>query len=534
MPTDTAHPPTVPALARPLLPWWAALLVSAVAGFALDLATPAVGWWPLTFVSVTLALMTLIGRSAGGAMLVGTVYGVAFYATHLEWVGVYLGPVPWVALAGLEAVLFGLGAIPIALAYQWSARYRARGTVQLVAVPALIGGLWTAREVVMGAWPYTGFPWARLGMTQVDGPFPEVASWTGVTGLSFLIAVGCAALLQWGRAGGIHHPASALPAAVIGMGLLLVPAFPTSDAGSFRVGWVQGNGPTGYFDDRSPGDVLTAQTAATVPVLGQPMDLLVWPEGSVDSDPLQDRRTAAALDELTARAGAPVLVNAATTRGGNVFNTSILWTQGDVDRQLHDKVNPVPFGEYVPDRWFYELLAPDLIGLIQREYTPGTNPPAVTVNGIGVGLAICFDVIYDAVIWDGARQGAQVYVFQTNNADFRGTDENLQQLAFARMRAIETGRSVVNVSTVGTSQVIAPDGTTIASAGVDIAAAGVTTVPLRTGLTPASILGPAITTGITLLAIGGLMVFGILHRIPRPNASSSRRQIARPEGLLKV
>ena len=114
-------------------------------------------------------------------------------------------------------------------------------------------------------------------------------------------------------------------------------------------------------------------------------------------------------------------------------------------------------GEYVPDRWFYEMLAPDLIGLIQREYTPGTNPPFFDAGGIGVGLAICFDVIYDDVIWTSARGGVQVYMFQTNNADFRGTDENLQQLAFARMRAIETGRSVVNLSTVGTSQVIAPD-----------------------------------------------------------------------------
>ena len=126
-------------------------------------------------------------------------------------------------------------------------------------------------------------------------------------------------------------------------------------------------------------------------------------------------------------------------------------------------------GEYVPDRWFYEMLAPDLIGLIQREYTPGTNPPLFDLDGIGVGLAICFDVIYDDVIWDGARDGAEVYMFQTNNADFRGTDENLQQLAFARMRAIETGRSVVNLSTVGTSQVIAPDGTTIDGLPADVA-----------------------------------------------------------------
>ncbi|MGL1227172.1 nitrilase-related carbon-nitrogen hydrolase, partial [Vibrio parahaemolyticus] len=58
------------------------------------------------------------------------------------------------------------------------------------------------------------------------------------------------------------------------------------------------------------------------------------------------------------------------------------------------------------------------------------------IGGTRVGLAICFDVIYDDVIFDAARQGAQVYIFQTNNADFRGTDENVQQLAIARMRAI--------------------------------------------------------------------------------------------------
>ena len=137
----------------------------------------------------------------------------------------------------------------------------------------------------------------------------------------------------------------------------------------------------------------------------------------------------------------------------------MLWEAGGRrGRSTYDKRHPVPFGEYVPDRCVLQPLAPDLIGLIQREYTPGTDPPFFDVDGVGVGLAICFDVIYDDVIWDGARDGAQVYMFQTNNADFRGTDENLQQLAFARMRAIETGRAVVNISTVGTSQVIAPDG----------------------------------------------------------------------------
>ena len=494
------------------LPVWAAVLASAAAGLLLDFASAPVGWWPLTFVSVAVALVALIGRSFGGALLVGTVFGAVFFATHLVWVGEFLGPVPWLALAGLEAVLFGAGAVPIALAYRWTARYPARGLVQLLAVPPLIGVLWTAREVVMGAWPYSGFPWARLGMTQVGGPLAEAVSWTSVTGLSLLIVILCASVVQWIRAGGIRFMLGLHPAVSVAALLVIAPQFPTAPAGEFRVGWVQGNGPTGYFDDKVPGDVLAAQTAATVPLYGQPMDLLAWPEGGVDADPLSDPAAAKALDRVVRSAEAPLLMNAATTRGDDVFNTSLLWTADPTDRQWHDKVNPVPFGEYVPDRWFYELIVPDLVGLIQREYTPGTNPPIVQVGDVRVGLAICFDVIYDAVIWEAARAGAEMLVFQTNNADFRGTDENLQQLAFARMRAIETGRAVVNVSTVGTSQVITPDGTTVDSIGVDTVDASITTVPLRTGLTPAVILGPWLTALIVLAAAGALPAAWFSHR----------------------
>jgi apolipoprotein N-acyltransferase len=235
------------------------------------------------------------------------------------------------------------------------------------------------------------------------------------------------------------------------------------------------------------------------------MDLLVWPEGAVDADPLRDVGVARRLDQLVQDADAPALVNAATVRGAETFNTSILWTSTG-PQQLHDKANPVPFGEYVPDRWLYEAIAPDLIGLIQREYTPGSNTPLMNVAGVPVGLAICFDVIYDSVIQESASQGAQLYVFQTNNADFRGTDENLQQLTMARMRAIETGRSVVNVSTTGTSQVIRPDGGVLAEIAVNTSGAKVTEVPLYTGLTPATALMPWIGWALSIAALLALLI----------------------------
>ena len=446
---------------RALLPLWAAVLVAVAAGLILDLAYPSVGWWPLAFVGVGLSLVALIGRSAWGALLVGFIFGITFYLVHIVWLNRYLGVIPWFALAVAATIYVALGSVLIALAYRWMPRAAPGRWAQLVLTPLLIAGLWTLRELVTGSWPYTGFPWARIGMSQSESPLSHLTSWIGVTGLSFLMVAFTAGTIEWLRLRQWSDVRTALPVAGLGIALLVTPQFPTTPAGTMTVGSVQGNGPSGYFDARQRNDILNAQLSASTDLIGQDMDVLLWPEGGIDSDPMTNATTAAVLDGLSEAADAPLLVNAATTRGDLTYNTSMLWEAGEGAVQYHDKTHPVPFGEYVPDRWFYEMIVPDLIGLIGREYTPGSNPPYVDIDGTGVGLAICFDVIYDDVIHEGARGGAEVYMFQTNNADFRNTDENLQQLAFARMRAIETGRSVVNISTVGTSQVIGPDGATI-------------------------------------------------------------------------
>ncbi|KDA05693.1 acyltransferase [Microbacterium sp. CH12i] len=486
---------------RPLLPLWFAVPVAAVAGFLMDLAYPSASVWWLAFPSVALLLLALIGRRAGGALLVGFVYGAVFYFLLVSWTSRYLGVIPWAALALLEAALTAVAVILIALAYRWLPQAFPGTLGRLLGLPAVVAALWVGQELFLGSWPYTGFPWARLGMTQSESPLAALTSWVGVSGLSFLIVFAVAMLVESVRLRLWRRPVRLLVPAALILLLLVTPAFPTTPAGTMRIGAVQGNGPNGYFDEREPYAVIQAQTEATEPLYGQDMDLLVWPEGGLDSDPFQDATLARRMTMITSRIDAPLLANAATGRGDEYFNTSMLWTQDGTAEQIHDKRYPVPFGEYVPDRAFYNAIVPDLIGLIGREYSHGTNPPLIDVDGVMVGLAICFDVIYDDVIAEGMHGGAQVLVFQTNNADFRGTDENLQQLAFARMRAIETGRSVVNVSTVGTSQIIRPDGTTIASLNADEAGAMLEDVELRSGLTAGVILGPWLQQ---LLLWGGL------------------------------
>ena len=496
---------------RPILPLWAAVLASLAAGLTLSLAFPALAWWPMVFVAVPLALVSLIGRRSWSALLVGFAFGAAFFFVNLSFTARYLGPVPWIALSMLEAVLTAVCAVPIALAYRWMPRVAPGLWGRLLALPALVAGLWTMREQLLGTFPYGGFPWGRVGVTQSNGPLAEVASWVGMSGLSFLIVLLCAAAIEYVRAARFRDVRTAVTAAATAAVLLLLPQFPTTDAGTMRVGAAQGNGPAGYFDERGPFAVFDAQLAATEPIVGEEMDVLLWPEGGVDYDPTQSAATAGALDDLAERVDAPLVISAVTMRGDEYFNSSLLWESGaDNPVQTYDKRHPVPFGEYVPNRPIFEFFAPDLIGLIQREYTPGTAPPFFDVAGVGVGLAICFDVIYDDVVWDGANAGAEVFMFQTNNADFRGTSENLQQLAFARMRAIETGRSVVNISTVGTSQIIAPDGSEIAGIPADVAGHMLEDVPLRTGLTPAVVIGPAVHLVLGWGSATAIAVVGIL------------------------
>ncbi|MFI5060409.1 MAG: apolipoprotein N-acyltransferase [Actinomycetales bacterium] len=490
---------------RAPLPLWSALVIGAAAGPVLNAGFPDMDWWPLTFVGIAMVLIALRGRRAGSAFLVALVAGESFYLVHVAWTSLYLGPLPWIALATLEALFYGLGGLLIALAYNWVPRAWPTLLGRIGMVPVIISGLWVLREYVTGNWPYGGFSWGRVAESQSLSPFAPLVAWLGISGLSFVMVWLMALIIELGFAIDLSRSLRTGVAIAAIAAVLVIPAWPTPTNGTIRVAAVQGNGPAGYFDNAPPDAVLNSQIAETAKIQNEKADVVVWPEGAAQPDPTRDPDSAAILDALSRKMSAPFVVGTITYRNGQYFNTSLLWKAGQGAVDYYDKAHPVPFGEYVPDRGFWRQFAPSLIDLIARDYTPGTRKNVFSVNGVRAGISICFDIVDDQLLTDMMSGGAQVIFAQTNNADFGQTNENEQQLAIARLRAIEAGRSLVNISTVGSSQIIDPAGRTIASIPPFKPGHMLTAVPLGTTTTPASLN----SRGIEFL-VAGLGLFGLI------------------------
>lgn len=518
----------------PRAKWYIALPCAVVGGLLLDLAAPDVAWWAAAILGVLLVLAAVWQQRAGRALCYGAVAGAAFWMPHIKWLTLYLGPVPWLGLCGVMIVWFALFGLLSGLATRGLGTLRAPRTLIATLQSLVIAGLWVAREQVQSSWPYGGFDWGRVAHAQVGGPFSDLAAWVGIAGLSGLVVFGCALLLG----GVLTVRALRARSLVSGMAAVLfttiafVPVYPLESTGNLRVAAVQGNSKSGIFDDRENGDVFRAHVDATEELLdrldrtGDSVDVIVWPENSAEFQIPEQVFRVQTLRALSARANAPIVVGSVLQDpDGTYTNSSLVFdAQGDTGVR-YDKRRPVPFAEYMPHRAFFHALAPDLVDLVQLEYAFGQRPTVLPINTstaqVLAGIAICFDVVFDDHAVAMAKDGAELILAQTNNADFGRTDESAQQLQIARLRAIEMGRALVNVSTVGISALALPDGSLTHELRPFTPASFVADVPLYRDLTPALrfgsvIAGAFITTGVAGAVIGTLTLR--LSKRARPRA----------------
>lgn len=487
------------------------LLLAAVGGLLCDAGFPGLGWWPLSVVGMALLFLALGRDSARWNVLVGLVWGLAFFLPHITWARDAVGPVPWVALSLTEALFVaGFGA-----AWSWTRRGAVIWHTARLQVPAF-AVLWVGMEEARSVAPFGGFPWGRLAFSQADSPVSAWA-WAGGVPLVSALVAACGVLLalallhlrriDLGRGSG-HL---LLVALLIGSGFLL-PLGTRAQEGSLEVGAVQGNVPDRGLDSFSQArEVLANHLAGTYALLDQvepgELDLVLWPENGSDIDPRADADAGTAITAAAQAVDAPILVGTLEyPESGGRLNIALLWDpqEGPVDSYV--KQHPAPFAEYIPLRSIARQFSSD-VDRVQTDMLPGTEVGLVELESerlgrtVGIGDVICFEVAYDDIVRDAVAAGGEVLVIQTNNATFRRSDESTQQLAMSRLRAIEHGRATVQISTVGVSAVIAPNGVVREQTDLFTAEQMVASLPLRTSLTPATRYGDVVLWTLRGLAV---------------------------------
>ena len=288
-------------------------------------------------------------------------------------------------------------------------------------------------------------------------------------------------------------------ATALAVAAVLAAVAPTGQpVGSLDVALVQGGGPQRTRATPTGAARVFANQLEANQLVETPVDVVVWPENGVipvalptsgwrREDRLYADEAAEALAVEAARLDA-VLVpgwfhRAADDLAANRNYQTAIEPDGMVaDR--YDKVRIVPFGEFVPLRGLVERMAADM--LPARDLRPGTEPAILETSVGTLGVTISWEVFFDHRSRDAVLHGAEVILNPTNGASYWLTQVQTQQVASSRLRALETGRWVLQVAPTGFSAVVDEGGRVLKRTAVSEQAVLHHRVEMRRGLTWAS------------------------------------------------
>jgi apolipoprotein N-acyltransferase len=483
---------------------WKLLAAAALTAILLDLPFPIAGPLPLwrtifawfALVPLLAALLRLEDGHKrrrwllGWSFVAGWLTGALWFGANCYWVydtmHLYGGmdkPMAVVCLVAFSLYLgfwFGLFALALAIIRRATAG-RKFAWIAFASIPFL----WTAMEFALARIPE--FPWDLLGYSQVDNAqLMWLAPWTGVYGISFVLALVNVALARAAtgpRMGWPNWLASGTGLALLALGFLDQVPKPQVEATAVLVQpnldvnkddvWVGPEWDRQIAQFGNLGAKSCSAFLAGMPETGAmqidpqcaapsiPPSLIVWPESPApfrDSDPT----FRSAMADIARVDKAPIIVGNVGLDDGTegklqIYNSASVVTQDGRFAGRYDKIHLVPFGEYVPFRralFFIHQIAQNM-----TDMSTGTERKVFTIGGHRYGVFICYESVFGDEIRQFARNGAEALVNISDDGWYGDTSAPWQHLNMARMRAIENRRWILRDTNNGVTASIDPYGT---------------------------------------------------------------------------
>jgi len=501
-----AVPPAVPRGAGALTTTGSGLTAAAIGGVTMAFSLPPWGWWPLAFVAFALLGRAVDHPRARQRALRGAVFAVAWFLPSVVWMLDFSVP-GYLIVLGLWGGFWALAALACP-----------PGPWRWLALPAAA----VLAEFVRWSWPFGGQPLSTVAMSQAGSPLgPTVRLLGPLLLVALVVAVGVAldALARRRRRVG-----AAVLVGVVAVVVLAGVAPDGTPTGSLDVALVQGGGPQRTRAvDTDEREVFERHLEASALVEG-PVDLVVWPENVINVEgPVETQREGDELRDLARELDAPLVVGAVEGEEDGFRNAALVIDPEDGFTDRYEKVRRVPFGEYVPFRDLIEPFAGE--ALPARDAIVGEGTAVVETDAGTMGVVISWEVFFAPRARDAIEHGGEVLLNPTNGSSYWLTIVQTQQVASSRLRAMETGRWVLQTAPTGLTAVVTPDGDVVARTGVSERAVVQGTVQTREGLTLYTRWGDGPMLTLAAVALAAAHLVARRRRPPRrPPSPSSRHQ----------
>lgn len=457
------------------------LLLTSLAALLYALSFEPVAIW--FFAPIAYALLFWVLNNFQRKIVHVTLFAFLSNLVILSWTNSFVGSIPWILLSLLQIIYI----LPLG----FFAR-KSRSAPLFIFLVLL-------SESLKSRIPFGGFAWTRIAFSQIDSPYSPLVSVVGITALSGITLLVSYLLL---------HPNRRIA-------LLLFTLFvasqlaPTSShsVDSLNVLAIQGGVPERglNFNARAQA-VLDLHIKTSLRDRDGSEDLIIWPENAIDVDPLKNIVAERKLNGLIETIDAELLAGAIVQEAG-LRNTSILFDNSGGAKSIYIKRKLTPFGEYIPLRPIAEFISPYAEDV--TDFTAGKKRVIHEVQGHQIGSVICYEILTDGLVRDIASS-SDLLVLHTNSATFSGSSEGMQQLAITRLRAIESGKSIISVSTTGPSAIVNPRGEVLQLLKDGEIGSLKARVPLISTGTIATRLGGWLEVAVLLLA--GFFTFASLRR----------------------
>ena len=310
----------------------------------------------------------------------------------------------------------------------------------------VVAALWTGLERTHATF---GFAWLHLGNAGINMSLPlRLAPYAGVYGVSFVFAmlsVGLACVL-------LRYPRRRLLPLLALCFLWLLPAIPQGLPASEKAVVVQPNIEpevqwTGLRQEQTEQQLKLLSNTLRAP-------LMIWPELPAPLYYYDDPEFRRVAGDIARRHGYFLFGTVAYTGQHQPLNTALLLGPQGSEIGRYDKMELVPFGEFVPPLFSF-------VNRITREagdFVPGHNVAILPAAGHRLGVFICYESAFPNLVRQFTRQGADVLVNLSNDAYFGHSEAHEQHLLIARMRAVENRRFLIRSTNDGITAVIDPAG----------------------------------------------------------------------------